>query len=389
MPYRIQQIIQRQRVIVGLLIGLVTLLAQALGSGSAFAAACSTPSPSYGTDSMSLSIPATSTYRLWVRLLSPSSGNNAVLLQVDSGACYTMGGSSSIPVNAWTWVDYQNGNTGAPITLSLSQGNHSIELLGNQPGVEVDRIEALSDGSCVPSGTGNNCTSASSSAPSPAPAPSPSSQPSTPAPSSYSGGGTASSSSPSAASQGSSNTLLVNGPVAIRPTISKTPGASPVKAQYYLNGKLLATQTTPPFVYNLQPENILNGTYTLTATVTYSSGQTTTDSWQVIINNPPSPEQVWLRTQAYVARPIVKIPGIVLLLMIVLLIVRHIVRRIRRSRSRAQLAANPAAAQPLTQQSANTPYPWLPPQSTVTPTPQVPPVQPTPPSPNGQEDRKV
>jgi hypothetical protein len=118
------------------------------------AAACA-PSPVYGTDTLSVNVPATGTYFVWTRLLSQDGVNNQIMLSIDGGACSVMGASMS--TNTWTWVNTTNGSS-TPLSVPLTSGIHSIVLYGNQPGVGVDEIQLLTDSTCVPSGTTNNCT---------------------------------------------------------------------------------------------------------------------------------------------------------------------------------------------------------------------------------------
>ncbi len=121
-------------------------------------AACSIPTTTYGTDTMTAAVPSTTTYSVWVRMKIPAITSNTIKLQVDGSNCYDVGGNSSMPVNTWTWVNYQNAVTTQTMTASLSSGNHSLELIGTQPGVIIDNILLLADNSCVPTGTGVNCT---------------------------------------------------------------------------------------------------------------------------------------------------------------------------------------------------------------------------------------
>jgi len=113
----------------------------------------------YGTDTMSVTVPTSTTYNVWVRMQVPSTSENSIMLQVDGGTCFNVGGSSSITPSTWTWVDYQNGSTSQTMQLpSLAAGTHSLELLGTDPGVEIDSVLLLNDVNCVPTGLGTNCT---------------------------------------------------------------------------------------------------------------------------------------------------------------------------------------------------------------------------------------
>ncbi len=111
----------------------------------------------------------TSPYIAYTRMMASSSTDNTLILEVD-GTCYNIGGSS-VPIYSgtadWTndsadWIDTESGSS-TPVSISLSPGNHTYELIGNADNVRVDRVLfVLANGgqpSCVPSGTGNNCAS--------------------------------------------------------------------------------------------------------------------------------------------------------------------------------------------------------------------------------------
>lgn len=110
----------------------------------------------YGTITANVSIPATGNYKVWVRMNAPDTTNNAIQVQVDNGVT-TKIGDGGIPASAWTWVDWKNGDINNKTTLALSAGIRSIKLTGIEPNVKVDRI-LITDENCVPSGTGDNCT---------------------------------------------------------------------------------------------------------------------------------------------------------------------------------------------------------------------------------------
>jgi len=117
-------------------------------------AACA-PTTSFGTDTITMSVPATGTYTAWIRLLSPDGTNNQAMMAVDGGTCTTFG--KAMAANTWTWVDTPSGST-TPVTMPLTAGSHTVVLTGNQAGVGVDRIIFTQDTTCTPTGTGDNCT---------------------------------------------------------------------------------------------------------------------------------------------------------------------------------------------------------------------------------------
>lgn len=140
-----------------------------------FAASCAVPSPSYGTATMTFNVPKTSpgppqdvTYRVWVRMAKTTNGNDTVKLELNN-ECYTVGGPS-VPTtwqnDSSNWFNKTGGTgTSAPINQRLTEGtDYTVKLLGNKPGVKVDRIILVkTDGAtenCVttgPTGKGENC----------------------------------------------------------------------------------------------------------------------------------------------------------------------------------------------------------------------------------------
>jgi hypothetical protein len=272
------------------------------------AAGCQAPSPSYGIDTISsVNVPVTGTYTVWVRINAPSSSSSTILLQIDSANCYNVGGSSSIPTNSWTWVDYQNGNTGSTMQPSLSSGPHTFELLGNESGISVDSILLLEGSNCVPTGSGSNCTQTTSVPVTTTPQSTTSNNSSN----SSTTVGTSSKSSKyqyaipkgvSAALSGTSSStpVAVNAPVTLGPAL--IPGYTVKEVQYYLNNKLIYTATKAPFTYKLDPNTLLNGQYKLTSVTTYTNGRKVTVNHVIKINHP-----FWKETGLYISHNIIYI----------------------------------------------------------------------------------
>jgi hypothetical protein len=153
------------------LMGLLALLVATvmLGGGEA-RAACGTALPTAkGTATFAANVPAAGTYRVWVRMLAPSTNVNGFYMQiVDASVCGVTMGDAVIPVNTWTWVDYQNGTSGSKVNATLTSGNHVVQLAGMDDGVRIDKVLLLSDGACIPAGDGANCMkSAVSTSPTP------------------------------------------------------------------------------------------------------------------------------------------------------------------------------------------------------------------------------
>jgi len=256
------------------------------------AAACQLPANNYGTDTLSISVPNTISYTIWVRIQAPSETDNTILLQINGTTCFNVGGGSTMPLNSLTWVNYQNGVSSQPMQIQLSAGSSSLELIGNAPGVAVDSILALGDPNCVPTGLGTNCTIDQ-----PAPTKPPPGGTST-SPSGTSGGsgsGVASSKTSTATlpkvalsasgttlSPNNSQTTLTN-PVTVQPTY--TQGLTIKKVRYYLNKKLVYVATRSPFTYYLNTNKLSNGRYTLLSDTTYTSGQSVEVSQVIVVKH--------------------------------------------------------------------------------------------------------
>ncbi len=75
--------------------------------------------------------------------------------------------------------------------------------------------------------------------------------------------------------------VAVSTPVGVQPATIQTEGVS--KVEYYLNGKLVDTETKPPFTYKVDTTKLDNGTYKLTSKTFFSNGSTkqTTQNLQV------------------------------------------------------------------------------------------------------------
>ena len=262
-----------------------TLLISGMGPVSRVEAACSAPATTYGSDTVNLSVPSAGTYTLWVRMQAPSTSSNQFMLQVNGGSCFNVGGNAAMPLNTWTWVNYQNGSSSQVMQASLVAGNNSLVLIGTQPKVVVDTVLALASSSCVPTGLGTNCTTSQTG-------------PST------SGGSTTPTAGGSAAVQAIANahlpavalssngtaltpngtTVQLSKPVVVSPAY--VPGKTIKEARYYLNNRLVYTAKTSPYTYKLDTNQLLNGQYTLTATTVYTTGETASMSEKITISHP-------------------------------------------------------------------------------------------------------
>lgn len=130
--------------------------------------ACSAPATDYGTVTATVNVTGAGNYYIWTRMAAADSSDTSYLLQIDTSNCFTVGSSAAKAVPTYAsgatthftndssnWIDTDTSSN--RIQVSLSAGSHTIELIGNAPGVVLDRLVFTQDSSCTPSGTGDNC----------------------------------------------------------------------------------------------------------------------------------------------------------------------------------------------------------------------------------------
>ncbi len=126
---------------------------------------CAAVAAPFGMVTVPVNVPQAGTYRIWSRIMAPDTTNNSYTFQTD-GVCGLTIGDSAVAANSWTWVNYKNGGPTTPADVTLAAGSHTLLLAGREVGVKLDRvILLLSTDSCVPTGTGDNCTTAPDSTP--------------------------------------------------------------------------------------------------------------------------------------------------------------------------------------------------------------------------------
>jgi parallel beta-helix repeat protein len=196
---------------------------------------CAALPTAYGSSSVSANLPAAGTYHAWVRIMAPDTTNNSVYLQSDSGCGALMGDSIAITPNAWVWVDYKDGNSTLKNDITYATtGSHNLILTGNEPGVKIDRLLLLSD-TCIPTGTGDNCTTTPDTTPP-----------------------TVSITSPT------TNSIVKGTAVNITANAADASGIS--KVDFYLDTtNLLSSDTTSPYAYTWDSTKVSVGSHTLTA----------------------------------------------------------------------------------------------------------------------------
>lgn len=253
---KLQQISRGRALIKRLALGFTALVVAGAGLAglniSGASAACQAPATSYGTGSASVAITQSATYRVWSRVMVPDTTNNTYLLEIDGGACYTVGGGSIVP-NTWKWVDYKDKTETSKIDVTFAPGTHTFKFIGNQPNVKLDKVIFASDLNCIPVDDGSNCDTPSDTTPPTVSLTSPTE------------GGT------------------VAGQTAI--SAAADDNTSITKVDFYANSALVGSDNTAPYSVNWDTTKVANGNYTLIARAYDSANNVTTDSYVVTVQN--------------------------------------------------------------------------------------------------------
>lgn len=180
--------------------------------------------------------------------------NNSFLLEVDGTNCYKI--SSNTGAGTWQWVDYQGNTSTSKVTLPLPQGSHNIKLIGNAPGVKVDRIVFVADQgdqTCTPTGFGDNCNVPDDTTP------------------------------PTVALSAPASGSMVSGTSKVSATASDNVGVA--KVEFYVNSQLAATSTTSPYSFNWDTTKVPNGQQVLIVKAYDAAGNNSADSYSVTVQN--------------------------------------------------------------------------------------------------------
>ena len=222
---------------------------------SVTSAAClTTPPPTtFGQVTQNINVATAGTYRVWSRIKAPDTIANSYYFEVDSGCAYNVGNAATIPVNTWTWVNYQDGAAASVIDVTLTAGAHVLTYTGKEANVQLDKIMLLSDLTCVPTGLGDNCAVTDVLPP------------------------TVAVSSPATGS-------TVNAVTTIAATASDPSGVA--KVEFLIDGILKSTDLNPAYSYAWDTTTVANGSHSLIARATDTVGNTASSTAvMVTVNN--------------------------------------------------------------------------------------------------------
>lgn len=240
--------------------------------------------------------------------------SNLQFVSIDgSGSAFAIdasssGGSGTVSINRATITPVSGDQLVAKVTFkALSAGNGTVTVANSSQALSsstnTNVIAARNGGAYTLQGASTPTPTPTTPSPSPAtptaPSPSPSPTPSTPQ------AKTTNLPKTTIAAQGNSSTTPLPGdskvelsaPATVETTTDGTKEVA--KVEYLLNGKVVSTDTTPPYAHNIDTTRLRNGTYALTTKTHYRDGKIDSSKASLLVNNPFGLTQLWLQLKHY------------------------------------------------------------------------------------------
>lgn len=219
------------------------------------------------------------------------------------------GGGGTVSINRATITPVSGDQLIAKVTFkALAAGTGTVGVAGSS-----QALSSATNTNVVSTRNGGSYTLQGASSPAPTPAPTPTPTPVTPTPNPSP---SPSPSTPSAktttnlpkttiAAQGNpattplpgDSTVELSAPATVETTTDGTKEV--VKVEYLLNGKVVSTDTAPPYAHNIDTTKLRNGTYVLTSKTYYRDGKTDSSKASLVVNNPFGMTQLWLQLKHY------------------------------------------------------------------------------------------
>jgi hypothetical protein len=110
--------------------------------------------PANGRATFSFSVAAAGTYKLWGRVIAPSTGDDSFWAIMDGGTAINWD-LPTTTATAWTWDQVHDGSNGnALVQFTLAAGPHTLVIAYREDGAKLDRLLITNDPMLVPSGSG-------------------------------------------------------------------------------------------------------------------------------------------------------------------------------------------------------------------------------------------
>lgn len=199
----------------------------------------------YGSVTLSASVPKEGEYIVWARYQVPTPAAAALQVEVNNDKCFNIG-STKDTANVWTWTNNE-GSAAAVMRYNFATtGTKSIKINGMQVGAKIDKIiligstEQCSTNGSVPTGDGTNCDTGA---------------------------------------------MASGGSMITTPEIvSQAPVENVKQVEYFVDGQLVQVSDKP---VGFDTSLVDNGNHILTTKVTYSDNTKAEATQQITVNNPP------------------------------------------------------------------------------------------------------
>jgi polygalacturonase len=101
-----------------------------------------TSPPSTGTVTVTFTVPATATCKLWLRVIAANTGDDSFWVRLDTGPWVLW---NIVPTgSAWHWADLRDSS--GPVTMSLAAGApHTVTVGYREDGAKLDRLVVTND----------------------------------------------------------------------------------------------------------------------------------------------------------------------------------------------------------------------------------------------------
>jgi hypothetical protein len=104
-----------------------------------------TSAPASGWATFTFTAPSAGTYKLWARILTPTTSDDSYWVRMDTGAWATW----DMPeFTVWTWSAF-------PTNYTLTAGTHTFRFAYREDGAKVDKILFTTNLTYTPTGLGN------------------------------------------------------------------------------------------------------------------------------------------------------------------------------------------------------------------------------------------
>ena len=113
--------------------------------------------PTSGHAAITFSVPTAGDYRIWGRIIAPTTSDDSFWVRVDGGTWYNW--NEMAAGSAWHWGRVTNDAAAdAVIVWTLGAGTHTVTFAYREDGARIDRILISNDSAFVPTGMGPAAT---------------------------------------------------------------------------------------------------------------------------------------------------------------------------------------------------------------------------------------